>query len=135
MTADAHKKVILLICLIWAAAATTAYALHDIYGSKLYWYTVAISLFMMAASLFVSFGHIRFVIPFIFLSDEDLLEYNVEKVGYLFGIQIASVSCALLFISMTDFAIFAVIGVCIAVGFGVFYAFVSKRFKARPQDA
>ena len=133
MVVKGRERVALVLCLLWAIVVATAFIISETYGLNLYWYTVLISLLLLIAGLAVLFGLIQLFFPFIFLPKEDLSVYNVEKISFVLGVPMAAVSCVIIFISMSVFVIWAIVGIAIAIEIGGIYVSVAKRFRADTQ--
>jgi len=132
MGAKGRGRVALAIGALWAAwVVASFYFFSEIQGQNMFWFDVFVSLLLMIGGLAVFFGHVRIFFPFIFMSKEELSQYNMERVSFTLGILIAFISYPLIFLTMGGFIIALAI-VCVAVmaiEVGVFYVSAAKKFR------
>jgi len=139
MAAEGKKKAALLMCLFWAMAAAAAYLLLDMQGRGLSLEVILSSLLFLIIGLVLSSGRAR-VLLFLFffpivMTEEDMSKYDTEKVSLFMGAVLTAASCAILFISVSAFVMWIVVGIIVVICIsGSAYVLAAKRFRAdRPR--
>jgi len=134
MASERQRRIALVLCLFWAAAAAAAYFACKAYGKDLNLILVLVSLFLLAVGLVTLFGRIRFFFPFCFMSEKDLTEYNVTKIGSFLGIPTAVLSCIFPFVSVSFLVFGIVLAIAIPLECGGLYTCAANKFKADVQN-
>jgi len=135
MAAEGKKKAALLMCLFWTMAAAAAYLLLDMDGRDLSLEIFLFSLLFLILGLVLSTGKAQallflFFFPFV-MTKEDMAKYDTEKVSLFIGAVMTTVSCALLFISVSALLMWSAVGIIAAVSIGgTVYVLAAKRFRA-----
>jgi len=134
MAAEGKKKAALLMCLFWAMAAATAYLLVDTDGRSLSPEIIFFSLLFLILGLIMSTGRARTLLFLTFfpvvITHEDLDRYDTDKVSLFMGVVFTTVSCALLFISVSAFVMWMAVGIAVVTYIGgIVYVLAAKRFR------
>jgi len=134
MAAEGKKKAALLMCLFWAMAAATAYLLVDTDGRSLSPEIIFFSLLFLILGLIMSTGRARTLLFLTFfpvvMTHEDLDRYDTDKVSLFMGVVFTTVSCALLFISVSAFVMWMAVGIAVVTYIGgIVYVLAAKRFR------
>ena len=119
--------------LLWAMCiAISFYLIPDMSGKNLLPGYAITSLFFICFGLIALFGEVRIFFPFIFMSKEDLLEYNVERISYALGVLTMAMAYAIIFLTLFSFEVGLVLIFAIAIIIEVvpIYASAAERFKA-----
>ena len=132
----------MVLCLLWVVTAEAAFYLiefsgilgQDLFmGQGTFWILIFVSLIFMALGLVIFFGQIGILFPFIFFSEEDMSEYNVEKISFILGILMVALSCMLTFVAASVFTLLILIPLAAALEILAFYTAAADRFKANAQ--
>ena len=134
MAAEGKKKAALLMCLFWAMAAAMAYLLLDTNGRSFSLEVILFSLLFLILGLIISTGRARTLLFLTFfpvvITHEDLDRYDTDKVSLFVGVVFTTVSCALLFISVSAFVMWMAVGIAVVTYIGgIVYVLAAKRFR------
>lgn len=134
MIIEGRKRISLGIVLLWAAIAAMSYFISDTHDSG-YWIIILLSLLVLAWGLAVFlFGKIGLLFPYCFLSDEDMREYNVEKISFTLGILMMTFACMFPFLLVSFLVLIAMVCVGIPLEIWGLYTIASNKYRADAQN-
>ena len=123
----------LILCLFWAVLVIISFHFaSETRRDDEFWGLIATSSALMIVGLIMFFGEIRLVVPYIFMSKEELSEYNVEKVSFVLGITAAAISYPFIFADRYGFGtvMMMAFAAVILIEAITIYTAAAERFKA-----